>query len=171
MAVTDGMHHDRPSSPAGDTRTVKLTPRDVEDARRLLSLLTSGERLTIDPPTTAGTGALQRTRLVARAEAVIADRRRRYKIFGKAMFGEPGWDMLLLLFVFDGAARQSVSSLTTLSDVSSTTGLRWIHYLEKQQLVRLDAHPTDRRALFVELTDNGRTALELYLSGTVAAGA
>jgi len=106
--------------------------------------------------------------LVAKAKQVIANRRRRKDIFGATMFGEPAWDMLLWLYALEGSARQSLSGLSELSGATKTTALRWIDYLEQEQLVRRQVHPTDRRAAFVHLTEKGTAAVELYLSDTVA---
>jgi DNA-binding MarR family transcriptional regulator len=41
-----------------------------------------------------------------------------------------------------------------------------LEYLESQRWVQREPHPTDKRAIFVNLTENGRAALEAYLSGT-----
>ena len=84
------------------------------------------------------------------------------------MFGEPAWDMLLLLYAQDSGQRQTVNRLIELSEGSKTTALRWIDYLETQRLIERSSHPTDRRMAFVELTEKGRGAIEVYLSGTVS---
>lgn len=39
--------------------------------------------------------------------------------------------------------------------LATATGLRWIEYLDQEQLIRREPHPTDARAVFVELTDMG----------------
>lgn len=158
--------------PAGESRVVRLTTQDVDDARRLLSLLASNEeRITIEPPTRSGEGVfLNKHSLVSIAKQVIANRRRRHEIFGSAMFGEPAWDMLLLLYALDAGARQTLGRLSDMSGTTKTTALRWMDYLEQEQLVRREAHPTDRRAAFLEITEKGRDAVELYLSETVGSG-
>jgi hypothetical protein len=82
-------------------RGVTLSGRDVEDAKRLLALLA-------DQEPNAGGSALPRSlyqsiqdqhaQLVKQASRILALRRRRAKQFGKAMFSEPAWEMLLLLY-------------------------------------------------------------------------
>jgi DNA-binding MarR family transcriptional regulator len=83
------------------------------------------------------------------------------------MFGEPAWEMLLLLYIADGEARVGISRLGELAGASKTTALRWLDYLEGQKLIQRDTHPTDRRTVFVGLSDKGRRAIEAYLSGTL----
>lgn len=158
--------------PAGESRVVKLTTQDVDDARRLLSLLASNaERITIEPPTRSGEGVfLNKHSLLSKAKQVIANRRRRHEIFGSAMFGEPAWDMLLLLYALDAGARQTLGRLSDMSGTTKTTALRWMDYLEQEQLVRREAHPTDRRAAVLEITEKGRDAVALYLFETVGSG-
>lgn len=103
-----------------------------------------------------------------RAREILANRKRRHDVFGKAMFGEPAWEMLLLLYVFESDQRQSVSRLARLAGASKSTGLRWLDYLESQRWIRRQVHPNDRRTAFVELSDKGRDAVELYLTDTFA---
>lgn len=104
--------------------------------------------------------------LMRRARDTLANRRRRQDIFGRAMFGEPAWEMLLLLYITEPGPRQSISRLADESGASRTTALRWIDYLEGQGLIRREAHPNDRRVAFVQLTEKGRESIELYLSET-----
>lgn len=145
---------------------VKLTERDVDDIRRLLTLLEANsandDRSGVESRN--GKGQL----LIHKAREILANRRRRIRCFGKAMFGETAWEMLLLLYVSDHYSRQTISRLGELAGASKSTALRWMDYLENRQLVRREAHPTDRRAAFVELTARGRETLERYLSETVA---
>lgn len=84
------------------------------------------------------------------------------------MFGEPAWEMLLALYVAEGGPRQTVSCLAKLSGAPKATALRWMDYLSQAKLIRRDLHPTDKRVVFVELTDHGRSRVEAYLSETGA---
>ena len=166
------MHNVAPNRMTSDARVLKLSNRDVEDAKRLLSLLaTVEERITLEPPPKAAGVSADKEALPTRAKELIANRRRRHAIFGKAMFGEPAWDMLLLLYALEGGPRQTIGGLSDEAGASRTTGVRWIEYLEQQQLVFRSEHPTDRRTAFLELTDRGRDAIELYLSDTVGPAA
>lgn len=147
---------------------MKLNSRDVDDLRRLLSLLSNsgpGQQEADAQLLAAGENS---EHLQGRARHILANRASRHDIFGKAMFGEPAWDMLLLLYVLGSGPRQTISRLADLALATKSTALRWVDYLESQGLIRRDTHPADRRAACVELTDKGRKSLELYLAGTVA---
>lgn len=140
---------------------VALTGRDVEDARRLLGLLTESQ--TCRAPG-GGAPASSPAKLLARARRILEVRRKRVERFGRAMFGEPAWEILLLLYVSQGSARFTASRLARVAGYSKATAIRWMDYLEKERLIRRRPHPTDQRSLFVELTDQGTGSLELYLT-------
>lgn len=138
---------------------VALSGRDLEDARRLLGLL-SGEA--------GGQPELGHEVLLHHARRILAGRRRRSEYFGRAMFGEPAWEMLLLLYIGLGSIRMSAGGLAHAAGYSKATTMRWVGYLEKQKLVQRELHPTDQRTFFVTLTEKGINLLELYLSDTLA---
>lgn len=103
--------------------------------------------------------------LAHRAKTALLNRKRRRKLFESSMFGEPAWDMLLILYVNDWAgARQTIARLTETADVTGTTALRWIEYLEQENLIVRGEHPTDRRAVLIHLTEEAREALDKYFS-------
>ena len=114
-----------------ETRSVTLRPRDVDDAVRLL------RRLLGDRQRAAAFDELrqqprlvqdaQRFSLINRARQELQDRRRREKIFPLAMFREPAWEMLLLLYLEE--RRFTIASLASASRAKSTTALRWIDHL------------------------------------------
>ena len=81
-------------------------------------------------------GAEERKKL--RADAAHEQFRRglRRKLFGPNLFGEPGWDILLALYVIDDVKRwMSIAELTAITHVPLTTSLRWLAYLEEQDFV------------------------------------
>ena len=146
---------------------LKLQRQDVLEARRLLGLIAAADNLRFEQPEIRRpTENPSNEDLERRARAILRQRRRRQDIFGKAMFSEPAWDMLLSLYLLHGKVRQTVSRLALVVDASKSTALRWMEYLEAQHWIRKDSHPTDRRATFVELTAKGKEAIELYLSET-----
>jgi DNA-binding MarR family transcriptional regulator len=112
--------------------------------------------------------AASRPRLADQASAMLQRRRRRTKYLGPIMFGEPAWDMLLFLYAHDGGNRFKISQLVEQAGSPATTCLRWLEYLESEQLVRKKRHPLDARAYFVELTEKAREALDSYLSETAS---
>ena len=150
--------------------TVTLSRRDVRSVAQLFRIITEAQdqsnplsqRERVAIPT-------QRMPLVSLALGILARRRQRLKHFG-SMFGEPAWDMLLVLYTEQGRTRLKVSKLVAEAGGPPTTGLRWLEYLEDQQLVRRERDPLDARAYFVELTEKGRTTLDTYLSETLSKG-
>ncbi len=84
------------------------------------------------------------------------------------MFGEPAWDILLALYVCEQDGLHSIaSSVAALIGVPLTSTFRWIDYLESQHLINRESDKCDKRAVIARLTDNGRAALEGYLSETL----
>jgi DNA-binding MarR family transcriptional regulator len=151
-------YNDRDAVPG---KTIELTARDREDAARLLELLLGEEA--------AGKSAKELD-LLRVAEAILEDRRRRAEIFNPAMFGEPAWELLLTLFVMDrGGPRLTIGRLAQYARTKLTTALRWLDYLEDQNLIKREQHPNDARTAFIELTDKARDTIRLYLSETRAA--
>ena len=146
---------------------VALSGRDLEDARRLLGLL-SGEIGEGRPVSSGGQPELVREGLLRHARRILAGRRQRSEHFGRAMFGEPAWEMLLLLYIGLGSIRMSAGGLAHAASYSKATTMRWVGYLEKEKLVQREQHPTDQRTFFVTLTEKGINLLELYLSDTLS---
>lgn len=159
----------RIDSEVEDKRTVLLTEKDIQDVARLCQLLT-GKDLGVEPPATTevmtppGSNSAERQGLVAAARRRLIMRRRRAEYFSRAMFGEPAWDMLLVLYIADFVgARQTISKLADWIDTPLTTAIRWAAYLEKERLIGRQPHPHDRRVVFVNLLDRGRDLMDTYL--------
>jgi hypothetical protein len=100
------------------------------------------------------------------ARQAYADRRRRTKIFANEdLFGEPAWDILLDLFIAEKERRRvSVTSACIGSAVPSTTALRWIALLEREDLLLREADTSDARRIYVKLTTRGYAAMVDYFS-------
>lgn len=106
-------------------------------------------------------------REILRADAAREQFQRalRRKLFDEHLFGEPGWDILLALFVIDNVERRvSIGDLTAIALVPLTTSLRWLAYLEERDLISRSIAPNDQRMVLIELTDKGRRAMETYFS-------
>lgn len=83
----------------------------------------------------------------------------------KSLFGEPGWDILLDLFIAECRKKDvQVSSVCLDTGVPSTTLLRWIARLEGEGLVYRLADNADARRRYVRLTDDGRTMMNTVLN-------
>ncbi len=154
-------------------KTVTLSERDVRDAARLFRLISNGalratmELFEPEEPDNPSAGHVPKDQLIPRARSALPARRLRSRHFNRVMFGEPAWDILLLLYLAESSeSRQTIGQLAELVETPPTTALRWVAYLEKEHLVERQSHPTDRRIVFIELTDKGRDALRAYLSET-----
>ncbi|MDQ1158896.1 hypothetical protein QE385_003223 [Sphingomonas sp. SORGH_AS 950] len=101
-----------------------------------------------------------------KARRLYAERRRREKHFanGGVLFGEPGWDILLDLFIaYEKGKPQSVSTTCIGACVPQTTGLRWIAVLEREGLVHSWPGKRDGRYRMLGLTPAGVEKMIRYL--------
>lgn len=103
------------------------------------------------------------------AKASYNARRRREKLFGTDLFGEPAWDMLLDLYVSGlSGKRVSTTSLCGASGVPNTTALRWIKSLERAGLTERVTSAEDGRVAYQQLTERGRAVLTRFFSDIAA---
>jgi DNA-binding MarR family transcriptional regulator len=103
--------------------------------------------------------------LAERIRRFMAFERERADAFGRDLVAAPVWDMLLELL--DARLRGqcvSVSSLCIAANAPATTALRRIDDLVAAGLVRRRPDPTDKRRVFVELTDDAVHKLDRFLS-------
>jgi DNA-binding MarR family transcriptional regulator len=161
MPVPEKVDHSETSV----SKTVTVTEKDVRDAVRLFRLLADPTVLANGlPESFPSAEPADRQSLISRARIVLNSRRLRERYFNRAIFGEPAWDMLLVLYVTEQSdERLTMSRLAEWVQAPLTTVLRWMDYLEREQLVERQAHPTDRRIVFVKLLEKGRKALNSYL--------
>jgi DNA-binding MarR family transcriptional regulator len=152
---------------------VSLTHEDAQEVARLLSILVPGERTVsslirrVDWARRSATPSLPPDRrvLVDTANRIYVGRRVRERHLPDFMFGEPAWDMMLVLYATgDSGSRLTVSRLLEFGEVPHTTGLRYVVVLEEHGLIIRKPNPVDRRMVFVELSDKGRQAMDLYMA-------
>lgn len=101
------------------------------------------------------------TELGAAARHLYAARRERDAIFGEDSggFGEPGWDMLLLLFAADAdGARVTVPELLASVPFSAAVAPRYVEWLTSRRLA-IQTNAGD-----IVIADRGRELLIEYLS-------
>lgn len=102
---------------------------------------------------------------------VIRARRLRDKQFGKGLFEDPAWDMMLDLFAAQlERAQVSVSSLCIAAAVPSTTALRWIARMTEAGLFERQPDPFDRRRAFMALSPSGLEGMRGYVATGRAMG-
>ncbi len=94
---------------------------------------------------------------------LLRQRQMRSEFFGKDLFADPAWDMLLDLAAARAEHRRvSVTSLCIASGVPATTALRWINVLVDARLAERVEDDTDRRRAFIALSDRGAKAMARY---------
>lgn len=91
------------------------------------------------------------------AYSTYLTRKLRHEIFSSDLFGEPAWDILLLLFSnADHSGQLSQESIARELRLSESLVTRWLVILANHELVLLQS---DRAGL----SDNGRDKLKFYL--------
>ena len=159
-----------PASAGNDPEaSMTFSDRDLADAGRLLAKivgLPSSNEAAESVETAVFADSSDRAHLIKRARAAVERRKRRAAIFHRGMFGEPAWEMLLSLYVSHDGQCESIEGLRQTAEVTLTTALRWLDYLEGAKLIRRLEHRFDKRRVSIEITEKGRDMLDLYFSGT-----
>lgn len=125
---------------------------DIEAATRLVHSL---ERM-IEEPRASNADVPTQEQLVRLAKRLRDMRKSRCRFFDENLFGEPGWDMILSLFISDVEGyRLKVTDLMHESQATPSTALRWIDRLAELGLVQRRENPFDRRSQFVEMPADG----------------
>ena len=97
------------------------------------------------------------------ARRVWEERRARASFIPAHLLGEPGWDMLLDLFIAERAGRASVvKSVCLASGVPYSTAWRWLRALERDELVRFGTDSKDLRRVVVRITEAGYRRMYEY---------
>lgn len=154
--------------------TLVLGERDLNDARRILALVTrAGERHGI----TNGARELDIRQNDSidddshekLARRMFAARKARDEVMPGVLSAQTAWDILLALYLADKAgARHNISRMIELSRSSVTTGLRHIDILESRGLVKREQDKRDGRVLYLLLCDGGREIVDKILSTALA---
>lgn len=92
----------------------------------------------------------------------------RDEVFGH-VFSDPGWDLLISLYIADlEGVKPGQSALIRSARVKHAAGMRWLAQLEEMGLVEAIATPAVRRGRAAALTEKGKAmvvaALERMLS-------
>jgi hypothetical protein len=149
-----------PARPSGDDKA-RIA---AETERIILEIETRLHRLIESSRRGPGGAGSQSSVLAAAAEACAA-RRKLYGLFGRRLFCDPSWDILLELFVSTLEGRKvTVSTACMAACAPTTTALRHIAYLVQENLVVRRPHPADARSTYLELTDQAITKLSQYFS-------
>lgn len=101
----------------------------------------------------------------ASIRGILEARLERSSFFPADLFSDPAWDMLLDLYAAElGQMRVSVTSLCIASNAPTSTALRWISALERQNLIERRPDPLDGRRFFMSLTREAIERFERYFS-------
>lgn len=99
-----------------------------------------------------------------RLKRYLKMRRERERLFPK-LFGDPAWDMLLLLYVYRAARIPlQVSAIAGLANVPGTTSLRYLDLMVEQRLINRSPDPRDRRRIWLTMTPKAVKLLEQWLT-------
>lgn len=94
-------------------------------------------------------------------ESILSFRHRRSAIFPASLFGEPAWDMLLLLYCAHLEGRpESESRICAAAEVPRSTASRWIGALERGGWIARGPGPEAESGFNLELSEQGRNALD-----------
>jgi DNA-binding MarR family transcriptional regulator len=153
-----GWNFDVASTGATAAEWISTQP-DVLSAEHLLSVLPSSVE-----PENGSSNELPSEALLERAKSVLRVRRARERLFCRAMFGEPAFELLLYLYVQSGQKGISLTSLTKPARIPYSSAIRWIRYLADKGLVECAESRSDRRATTIQLTPSGRAVMDEFLS-------
>ena len=96
------------------------------------------------------------------ARIVLDLRQARAQFFAPEMFGEPAWDMMLVLYTADKAP--TLADLARWTNTPLSTASRWVDHLELENLVTREPRSLDKRAQRIWLTDNALEKLSALCS-------
>jgi DNA-binding MarR family transcriptional regulator len=140
---------------AADWISAHPVPLSAEDLLSVEPSVQAEETCPNEPPPEA---------LLERARSILRVRRARERLLGRAVVGEPAFDLLLSLYVRLGETETSLTSLATPADIPYSSAARWIRYLEDKGLVERAESKSDRRVICVQLTPAGRAVLDELFS-------
>jgi hypothetical protein len=93
----------------------------------------------------------------------------RKKVFGRGLFSDPGWDVLLEVYACDLEGRKVSISGAIAAVEALTTGRRHLEDLEQRGFLERADDPNDRRRSWLALTVRGRELMAAYCAENPAA--
>jgi hypothetical protein len=92
-------------------------------------------------------------------------RRRHERIFGQDLLADPGWDLLLDLFIAEAEGRRlSIAAACLAAPVPTGTALRCIAHLADVGLIDRTADPGDHGLFYLVPTGEAAAKLALFLT-------
>ena len=147
----------------GNAVTAALAGGAREETSRLVRLLRAAR---ISSPKSAK--AAQRSDAALQLYGI---RRERYQFFDNDLFGEPSWDILLILYWAEmEQLRLTISNVCEAAQVPPTTALRWITKMETDGLILRAPHPFDRRVFRLSLSNEAIDRMNQLIDRALAVG-
>jgi Winged helix DNA-binding domain len=102
------------------------------------------------------------------AKSIVANYRDRTRFFPADLFVDPAWNLTLDLFVSEVEGKRiSVSSALIVAGIPSTTALRLLERLVELGLLVKTPDATDRRRIYVTLSDTAFRAVAEHLGNAI----
>lgn len=109
--------------------------------------------------------ALPAAQMLAVARRLTMARQVRDRVFGRDMFHNPSWNILLDLFIAGEEGRSvTIKSACVAGGVPQSTALRYIAHLIETCYIARTQHPSDARSAHLRLTERGRSRMAEFLS-------
>jgi DNA-binding MarR family transcriptional regulator len=107
--------------------------------------------------------------LLAEARRLSAARRFRDRVFGRELFPNPAWNILVELFIAGEEGRNvTIKSACVAAGVPQSTALRHIAHLIEVRLTARAQHPSDARSAYLRLTERGHSKMVTFVSLSAA---
>ena len=89
----------------------------------------------------------------------------RNELFGRSVFGEPAWDILLHLYDARLRARaEYITEVAAASGVPFTTALRWLACLEDRDWIEREIDLSDHRRSLISLSPKAVETMERFFN-------
>lgn len=115
------------------------------------------------PEPLAAGSAEQDPALLEHAKTIYRARMARSRFLSSSFFGEPAWDILLVLYIEAGERPMNATSAALVAQTSETTALRWADALQGEGLIESHPHLSDKRLRLLRLSPRGRAIIDQYL--------
>jgi DNA-binding MarR family transcriptional regulator len=107
--------------------------------------------------------------LLLEARRLSSGRKARDRVFGRDLFQNPAWNILIELFIAAEEGRNvTIKSACVAAGVPQSTALRHIAHLIEVRLATRAQHPSDARSAYLRLTDRGRGKMVTFISLSAA---
>lgn len=141
-------------------------PRNTTKPKRII--MASGRRRQAESISAAPRpGQIRPTRDSLAARAIRETRLEAISAFPAGIISDPGFDMLLDLFIAqEEGERRHISQLVKNAGIPSTTTLRWLSRLEDENIIQRRPDFYDERKTYIELTEDALAKFRNIVKGS-----